>query len=96
MKRVITSIQEKREEDKRRKSAREAGAFWLECPTCKRPFGGNETYPDPHKSMWIDHQDMPGYGQLICPRCTADGKGDPKFIKLFSETPQDFEEEGTE
>lgn len=78
-----TTRKEKKAVDKRRKAAREAGAFWLACPLCDQPFGGNEVYLDGTKSPWIEHQDLEGYGQLICPTCCAAGKGDQKFIQLF-------------
>lgn len=86
-----TTRKEKKAIDKRRKEAREAGAFWLACPLCGQPFGGNEVYLDSKLSPWIEHQDLEGYGQLICPTCCEAGKGDPKFIQLFVDNTADEE-----
>jgi hypothetical protein len=52
------------------------GYFWLPCPLCGVPFGGQEVlrgrFPIPHIP---DLAAGPGHYLVICPWCTRGGRG---------------------
>lgn len=96
----------KRKEKKARrieeKYAHANGFFWLPCPVCGEPFGGHEVDWDAVHAF-VDSQDAPGYGALICPRCVGRHGGDASFQDSLDSSqvvqvhwwPKQDEEEGS-
>jgi hypothetical protein len=71
----ISRIKRDRHRKIEEKYARANGFFWLPCPLCGEPFGGHEVdWEAVH--TFIDSQDSPGYGALICPRCVEERQGE--------------------
>ncbi|HEY5989109.1 MAG TPA: hypothetical protein VIV12_22420 [Streptosporangiaceae bacterium] len=53
------------------------GYFWLPCPVCGREFGGHEARAVAGKPYEVpDPRRGPMSGRLICPECTAAGRGE--------------------
>ncbi len=51
------------------------GWFWLPCPSCGEPFGGQEWTHDAFGHESSIPNGRPGGGKGICPLCTAKGIG---------------------
>jgi hypothetical protein len=65
------------------------GYFWIPCPLCGRHFGGHEWGwgDDEHPSAIPKPE---GGGTAICPRCTAEGRGEnpaPRITRVDLDQP---------